>query len=327
MAASSHQCFPFFVGRGRSGTTLLLAMFDSHSQMAIPYESHFAVRMGLRRRRYERPGHFDLDRFTKDLITSDGLGAWGLSKEAVAATLEETGPSSLGAALRSVYDLYARGNGKARYGEKSPGYVMHIPMLADLFPEARFVHIIRDGRNVALSYRESEWGTKDVAESAYYWERFVARGRQSGLQLGSQRYREVRYEELLEDSEGTVRELCDFLELDFEEDMLRYYERAEAVLDKIQGESFVKAHVNLSRPPTKGLRDWRTQMSDEDVEIFEALAGDLLDDLGYERRVARPSPRIRAAARSRLMRVHARRAGRAVSSAVNPTPRQAITTR
>lgn len=308
--------FPFFVGRGRSGTTLLLAMFDSRSDMAVPYESRFAVSMGRAPARYEAQGSFHRGRFLEDLTVIDGFQAWDLPVHLVREELEAAPPATLPDALRAVYRAYARAQGKPRYAEKSPGYVMHIPLLARMFPEARFVHIIRDGRDVALSYRASSWGTNDIAESAYYWRRFVKEGRRAGRLLGAARYREVRYERLVEEPSEVVEELCDFLDLTFEPAMLRYFERAGSVLGKIDG-PWQGAHANLVRPPTKGMRDWRREMAPEDRLLFEALAGDLLVELGYPVTAERIPPAVRLEAGRRWSVVQARRVrGRVAGNAL-----------
>ena len=311
----TQAAFPFFVGRGRSGTTLLLALFDSHPEMAVAYESHFTVGMALRRRRYERRSGFDRARFIEDLIAWDGFERWRMTRDEVTAALAATLPQALPEAVRSVYTAYARGVGKSRYGEKSPGFVMHISLLAEMFPEARFVRMIRDGRDVTLSYRDLEWGPRDVEESAYYWKRFVAQGRAAGRSLGNERYREVRYEALVDDPERHIKSLCEFLDLDFEKGMLSYFERADSVLGKMEGQLWATGHQNLRRPPTKGLRDWRTQMSKVDIKTFEALAGDLLSELGYERAFPKLPLDDRADAGLRWLRVQGRRVTHRLSKA------------
>lgn len=275
------QPFPFFVGCGRSGTTLVQAIFDSHPDMAVVHESRFVAAMGRPQRRYVRDGTFDTASFAADLLQSRNFPHLELSPEEVRQVLEPPGPVSFADAVRRVFALYANRHGdKARYGDKTPHYVGHIPMLAGLFPEGRFVHVIRDGRSVTLSYLARERGPKDVAANAFNWRAQVRRGRAAGAKLGPTRYREVRYEDLVEDPETSVRALCKFLELPFDDRMLRYYDRADEVVAPIRNP---ERFEHLFRPPTKGLRDWRAEMSGDDVALFEAIAGDLLVELGYER--------------------------------------------
>ncbi len=276
---SVHPPFPFIVARGRSGTTLLRAMFDSHPDMAVPPESHFLVTMGLRRRRFEGAGGLDVDRFVQDLTKEYGFRRWTLDPKTVRERLSGTHPATYAEAMRDVFALYAEEHGKTRYAEKTPMNVMHIPFLARTFPEARFIHLIRDGRDVALSYLDTDFGVESVGESAIYWRRFVRKGRRDGERLG-QRYREVRYEDLLADPEAVLRSLCAFIELPYDRAMLAYHRQADRILETT---SHREHHESLRLPPTRGLRDWRTQMDEKSLGLFEALAGDLLDQVGYER--------------------------------------------
>jgi hypothetical protein len=150
-----------------------------------------------------------------------------------------------------------------------------------MFPEGRFIHLIRDGRNGALSYVKERFGPKTVGEAAIWWKRAVVTGRNAGKRLGDGRYREIRYETLVESPEATLRDLSEFIDVSFNEGMLRYFDRAD---DFLSGPDLdASAHQNLRRAPTANIRDWREEMSREDVAVFESIAGDLLSELGYER--------------------------------------------
>lgn len=299
--------FPIVVGRGRSGTSLLRAILTSHSDMAVPQESHFLVKLGRQRERYERPVGFDQETFTRDLCANWAFRRWGISEAEVHTALASTAPASYPEAVRIIYRHYARLQGKSRYGDKTPIYVLHVAFLAGLFPEAKLVHIIRDGRDVALSYMDARWGPDTVGEAAWYWKRAVQRGRRDGQLLGPERYMEVRYEDLIADPERTTRDVCVFIALGFEESMLHYFEQPDRIL---AGLPFVDEHLNLRLPPTKGLRDWRQQMPSRDVGVFEVIAGDLLSELGYERTTDRPSLQVRMQARAEWIGVHRERVDR-----------------
>jgi hypothetical protein len=307
--------FPFFVGCGRSGTTLLRAMFDSHPQMAVPPESWFVAGMARHPDTYAGPTGLDRDRFLADLLRSDRFRAWDLPPGDVRQTVD--GANDLPQAFRGVFALYAERQGKARYADKTPSYVLELRLLADLFPEARFVHVIRDGRDVALSFRDMPFGPSSIAEGARFWRRRVIAGQRSGRSLGPSRYRELRYEDLIEHTGEVLRDLCDFLDLPFEDEMLRYHERAE---EASRGVKFHEQHRAIERPPTRGLRDWRTQMSPADLSTFEALAGDLLGELGYERGEQNISGVDRAAALARLVGAMARKGLRRVKGQMSYGP-------
>jgi hypothetical protein len=296
-AEDASPVFPFFVGCGRSGTSLLRAIFDSHPEMNVPRDTYFILGLASKRRRYERPEGFDVHAFVEDLTSGYDFTRWPVPFEEIADDLRAHPPQNYPDAIRQVFRVCAHKQGKTRYGNKSPVHVRAIGDIAELFPEARFVHIIRDGRNVALSYLDVDFGPKTLEAGALRWRRHVTSGRKRGRRLGADRYSEVRYEELTEDPERTIKQLCAFLDIAFDERMLRYYERSE---DLYPGRETPKHHRNLAKPPTKGMRDWRTQLTPDKVAAFEAIGGGLLTELGYERGSPRPGTRARIRALGRV---------------------------
>jgi hypothetical protein len=282
---AAERSFPFIVARGRSGTTLLRAMLDAHPDMAIPNESHFVVQFARRRAGYETDAGFDLTGFTRDLLDHWAFRRWGLPEESVLAAYQASPPSDYPSAVRGLYSAYAHHHGKTRYGDKTPSYVLSMRLLASTFPEARFIHLIRDGRDVALSYLDADFGSKTLGQAAIYWDRFVRAGRAVGARLGPDRYLEVRYEDLVAEPESVLSEVCAFVGIPYDAGMLRYHERADRLVPSL---SHNEHHRNLYKPPTTGLRDWRRDLEPRDIAVFEALAGDLLDELGYERAARNP---------------------------------------
>ena len=270
------ECFAFFVGTNGSGTTLHRAIFDCHPDLAIPAESHFITRFAKNRARYERTDGLDGGLLLEDLSHDRRFLNWGLDEQETRNVFNAPGVDNYPEAIRALYRLYARTKGKTRYGDKTQAYIHELPLLAELFPEARFVHAVRDGRDVALAHAE---GAK-IEQVAMSWKRRVEAGRKAGEKLGPHRYIESRYEDLIDDPEGSMRRLCPFLDLEFDPVMLKYYERAD---DIVSTTAVPERHKDIFLPPTKGLQDWRRDLSDNQVMRFEALAGDLLDELGYER--------------------------------------------
>ena len=173
----------------------------------------------------------------------------------------------------------------------------------DLWPRARFLHIIRDPWDVCLSmldWRSGErtagqfgtWETDPVLSTALYW-RLSVMGREAGAALGPGAYHEVRYEELVAFQEDSLERLCGFLRLPYAEAMMRFR----------VGKTRVKARRGSKAqwlPPTAGLRDRRAQLSPGDVERTEAAVGDLLVRLRYPPRLEG----FTTAARERVARVH-----------------------
>lgn len=258
----------------------------------MTHESHFIGPLAKNRSRYENAAGFDSDAFVADLFNDPNFVRQGLDLGAVRSALDKAGAETYSEAVRAVFAAYAAKDGKELYGDKTPGSVTQIELLAGLFPEAKFVHIIRDGRAVALSYLERpEWGPETMAEAANHWKNRVRRGRAAGRAIGPDRYLEVRYEDVVADPETVARKVCDFLGLDFEDGMLRYHEKSK---DFIASTKDPEAFKNLSRPITADLRDWEDEISRNDQNLFEAIAGDLLQELGYPVSGASPSLRTRA---------------------------------
>lgn len=311
MTGSSRErgVFPFIVGIGRSGTTLLRAILDSHPDLAIPAESDFIVQMALREERYYSLGQFDRSSFLEDLFRHPRFQRWDISERVVRQAMNGGPIRDFASAIRAVYEAYATHKGKPHYGDKTPSYLYHMNLLGRLFPEGKFVHIVRDGRDVVLSRLDYPSMPGKLPSQALLWRRGLKKGRRLGRHLGHERYIEVRYEDLVKDPDAVIREVCRFLGMQFDPSMLQYHERASEIIASTE---HPESHNRINLPPTAGLRDWRSQMSGPDVEVFGALAGDVLVQLGYERGVARRTPRARATAWRLKLGVQSRRVARAI---------------
>jgi hypothetical protein len=279
--APARPPFPFIVGSGRSGTTLVRAMLDSHPSLAVPPETYFVVELLDRRPEYEASEGFSKDAFLRDLLSNQWFRRWDVPPERVTAEIEGREISGYADAIRAAYAVFARTRGKDRYADKTPVHIYHLPVLADLFPEGRFVHVIRDGRDVAASFLDQDdMRPNGMGEAALLWRERVSIGRTAGAELGPDRYLELRYEELVKDPRPILERLCATIGLSYDPSMLSYSERAAEVVARDGGP---ERHRGVFMPPTVGLRDWREELAPEAVETFELVAGDLLTELGYER--------------------------------------------
>jgi hypothetical protein len=278
---------PFFVvGSARSGTTLVRLILNSHPDVAVPPESRFIVEL------WRGDSSVGVDETLRALAGHPRFRLWGLSIEAVRAELGASSRAPYADVITAAYTAYAKSRDKSRWGDKTPRYVQHIPLLAALFPSSRFVHIIRDGRNVALSYADLPFGPKTVARAAALWADRVGTGAREGRALGDDRYLEMGYEDLVSDTEGRVRSLCDFLDLSFDRGMLEYTEKAAS--EALPRARMYNPHV--VEKPIPSVRSWEEEMPDAHVEIFEVVAGELLTELGYPRRYPAPGTRARVSA-------------------------------
>jgi Sulfotransferase family len=300
--------YVFILGCPRSGTTLLQRLLDAHPQLAVIDETLWIPRY-LKRRRYVTEHGLTLPGLLAELRHDRRFARMKLEPSAL-ARLEGELPLRYADFVTKVFDLYGEAAGKPLVGDKSPGYVRSMGILHALWPAARFIHLIRDGRDVALSalaWRKADrlfesyptWPGDPVTTAALWWERNVRLGREAAARVPADVYHELRYEGVVGDPERACVELCAFLGLEYDDTMLRFHE----------GRANPSPGIPSKRqwlPPTPGLRDWRTQLAEPELERFEAVAGGLLDELGYERGAPDPRPGRLAAARAARRQVSER---------------------
>lgn len=279
---------PFVVGVSRSGTTLLRLMLDSHPELAIPPETHFLQAL------IERPpAHAD-----EFLSVVTGAQTWPdfhLDAAALRARIEAIAPFCLTGAVEAFYAVYAAGRGKRRWGDKTPPYVLRIAAIHRLLPRARFIHIIRDVRDVALSLRDKWFGPgPDIERAAAFWRDRIEAARRQAAELPAGAYLEIRYEDLVAAPENALRRICAAIDLDFSPAMLDYHREARQRLDElgdwrdgagdivVPRERWLEIHRHALRPPDPGqIGKWRRHYAPEQAARFRAVAGALMDELGY----------------------------------------------
>jgi hypothetical protein len=271
----------FIVGCPRSGTTLLRRLVDTHPLVAVVDEMRWIASF-FERREGLTPEGLVTPELVDRLLAYDRFATLEISREQLGRLIDTGDPVPYPNFVTGIFNLYGQAQGKSLVGDKTPRYARSIGTLHALWSHARFVHLVRDGRNVCLSIlnwrkadralgRFSTWGEDQVTTAALWWEWHVRLGREDGGSLAPNLYHEVRYEELVSEPAKECEKLCSFLDLPYDDAMLKFHEGRRARL-----------------PITSGLRDWRTQMPAEDLERFEAAAGDLLEELGYPRACPHP---------------------------------------
>ncbi len=278
--------YVFLVGSPRSGTTMLKRMVNAHPLIAVTRETHWIPSYFEKRKGVTDEG-FVTARIVKKLFEHHRFDQMKVKPERLASMVADAPSMTYSALVSRIFDHFGKRKNKPLVGDKTPTYVRKIPTLHLLWPKAKFVHLIRDGRDVCLSMRKwrmahkaagkiSTWEADPVVTTALWWKALVGIGMQDGAKLGERTYLNLCYEQLVKHPGSECRKLASFLELPYSESMERYYE----------GRTNSDGQLSTNAawlPPTPGRRNWRDQMPTEEVERFEAAAGDLLDVLGYER--------------------------------------------
>jgi Sulfotransferase family len=266
---------PFVVGAARSGTTMLRLMLDAHPELAIPPETLFLPEL-IDAAKEPGAGPAQL---AEMLVTQRHFADFGIDSGEVTRAFGEIEPFEVGDAIRAFFNLYAAEQGKPRWGDKTPAYALSMKKIHRNIPEARFIHLIRDGRDVRLSQLGRGSGHPTPEQHAKRWRRRVQKTREQGEVVPH--YIEVRYEDVVTDTEQQLRRLCEFCGLEWDAQVLRFHERAASRLEEVAGPT--DHHRLTSEPPRKDrIAQWRTKMSASDQASFEDEAGDLLAELGYE---------------------------------------------
>jgi hypothetical protein len=168
--------------------------------------------------------------------------------------------------VRTIYAYMALTQGKSRWGGKTPDYTGSIESLIDFFPDIKIIHLVRDGRDVALSLYNRLWGPKDAYVAATYWKKSVDLA-SIGKRFTNKRFIEIRYEDLLKTPDTVFKQLLnffDFSELDYRKKCLEFEKK---IIPKIKKNNAYK---------------WKSKMRQRDVRIFELAAGQQLKRYGYE---------------------------------------------
>jgi len=257
----------FIVGAPRSGTKLLRDLLRQHPEIGIPsYETGFLPRL------LEQDFDFEADFASFYRWVTRFLYFRHMERENRCISSQQWQEAASSPDVRGVFEGLCRhdaGQAEGIWGDKSPNYRNHLPELAALYPEARFVHIVRDVRDVCLSSHRV-WG-KHILRNAQRWYDEITACRSAGKLLGDA-YLEVRYEDLLADPDRCMRTTAQHCGIGFDPRMLSPGRQTETLGDARGATEIV--------PDNAG--KWRKQMPPELVKGVEELCGPLLAELGYE---------------------------------------------
>ena len=269
----------FIVGAPRSGTTMLQFILDDLPNLSLPTgESHFFIPLFRNQQAFAKLGtregmrhllqtihsfnpiflygdlhgmKFDVDRLTEEFLTE--------------------GRASVRDVIQGIFEKNAAGLGKTRWGDKTPYYALHLDKLITWWPDAKFIHLVRDGRDVALSLfgRKHDFSAYNMYYAAQYWQKYVDVCREQGGHLAAGQYLEIRYEDILNDKDAAMRMICGFIGE-------QYPEAAQQ-----SGPAQSEAARNLKSVKKDNQGKWRHALNAWQIRVFESEAGSSLQQSGY----------------------------------------------
>ncbi len=263
----------FIVGMPRSGTKLLRDLLNRHSDIAIfPNESHVFPYFS---KNFNEFGNISdrkvFYRFYKKF--AETIFYKRISEKGININYEdwyqELSGNQYKDVLDALFECYGKLTGKKIIGDKTPSYIKHVPFLADLYPNAKFIHIYRDPRDYVISINKA-WGKKRI-RALYRWKNQI---RQFLLDVNESKvnYFSLSYESLLNDTKNVLQDLCRFIGVDFEDGMLTLACPSENLGDA-KGQSII-INTNFDK--------WKGRMSENEIKLTESIAGNLMIELGYD---------------------------------------------
>ena len=286
--------FVFIVGRGRSGTTLLQNIMDANPHVVLPIESRLIIHL---KQKYFKISYFT-DSIIDDLITDlykDKMfvSNWNVNKEKLTSDLKLQPKEQLNfeTICKIIYLSYPSMFDKSSIkiiGDKNPTYSIFIPELLEVFPNALFIHIIRDYRDNIISNRNS-FGRKSVWLLGYGWLIFNYEIEKI-KQFKPNNFFTLRYEDLVNYPEQKVSALCKFLQLTYNPNMLNFYKKIKFIKDKYDIEALETIHKNLDKPiNTNAINKWKEQLTRSEIEVLDYICGDYAKNYLYEPTTTKPS--------------------------------------
>lgn len=271
----------FVVGAPRSGTTLFQYMLRSHPNISLPTgESHFFIPLFRNEKSFGNLSEKENIRKVLEAMYSQSadfletdLHGIKFDIDRLSTEFYEERRNNIGTIIAGLFEKNAIGEGKLRWGDKTPYYVLHMKTLSQVFPGAQFIHLIRDGRDCALSMfeRKHDFGVYNVFFAAKYWEIYIERGRQMGLELGNKIYHEIRYEDLLQNPASVMRGVCQFINEPYTDSLINFKKSGEAGKTPLLQKSIQNSN----------LEKWRQQMTSRQITLFEGAVGKTLKACNY----------------------------------------------
>jgi hypothetical protein len=273
---------PFFiVGSSRSGSTLLRLMLASHSRITIPSETWFLTAL---------VEEFPFDKLLQEDEISSAISVmtnhytWpdmGLDAAEVRCRVAKLSGVRLRDLVEIVYRWHMEVEGKSRWGDKTPAYIEIVPPLAAMFGDAKFIHLIRDGRDVAKSFQRQGWDGPWMHGYTREWLRAAELDMKLSKTQLNERILRVLYEELVLQPEATLRGICAFIGERFEDQMLQWHGKVDNAVP-VREKQF---HSGLGKDMSPSdVSRWKREMTSREIFVAEALIGTQLSHFGYERR-------------------------------------------
>lgn len=276
----------FIVGQERSGTTMLMAMLGCHPRIAVPEVAWWYPRFRGYLYTYGDLSHdANLRTLADEMIFGLRDPFWGMPanpRTIVDEVLAELRERSFAGIYCAMLERYARWVGKPRWGEKTPNNIFFAAEILEDFPNAQFVCITRDGRDMCADALQSDFGPTNIFCAAECWTLGQRAAQRLRRTLSRRQWFDVKYETLAREPERTLRAACDFLGEKYDAAMLDFHKSSIA-----QARGKLRDHQPLAGPASaRYIGIYQELLSPREQRIYAAVAGSVHVEEGYTLDVA-----------------------------------------
>jgi hypothetical protein len=279
--------FFFILGRPRTGTTLLRSLLDAHPNVMIPWECQFILNLYPKYGKLEYWTHKTLEEFYDDLLNQWQFRAWNVNHEKLkSGILACEGPCTYPYLCQVVYkhqiSFYPKQTIRM-IGDKNPGYSIYPDRLKKIYPDARFIYILRDYRDNFHSIKNVDFELPIVSVVVFKWKYFYKQALRA-----SKKYPDsfifIRYEDLVSEPEARFGEICKFLDIPYVPECFDFYKMKSKAEETYPVVILKKHHKSLFNPVnTSRIGLWKNSMSKSQVRIADLVAGKYAEMAGYEK--------------------------------------------
>lgn len=267
---------PFFiVGVQRSGTTLLRLILNAHSKIAIPEEASFLKPLLKSKWIRTTITGEKKDKLVRYLRKNEQFNLWNFDREPLLQNIKNKESTTIKEIMEIMYSSYATHEGKSSWGDKSL-FFGAMDLLYEMFPQARFIHIVRDGRDVFHSWRKMDPKKSHPTVMALDWKFKIHFIEKSMKNIPSSSMMVVRYEDLLDNPEETLKDICKFLNIEFEKEMLKFHKSSNKYIGKHHSDLIFKEIDGTNT------NKWKKQLSQNEIKLYQMSASNILLKYGYE---------------------------------------------
>lgn len=266
----------FIVGAGRSGTTLTRTILDAHPNVAVPMEGKIILHLKLKYNSVRNWNQKLIVELVDDLF-EDRLFAslWNIDRQLLINNLSNLPMHKLnfGLICKFIYlqspSIFKKEN-IVVIGDKNPIYSMCIPEIQEVFPKAKFIHLVRDYRDVIASNLK-HFKRKNVAVLSQFWKQYnswIEKEKKKNPDF----FITIRYEDMVAEPKKTCQKISAFLHIPFREEMLNYHQQVSQLFIPQENKVFKEMFSDLARPITsENSNKWMGKFSDEELKIIYSI--------------------------------------------------------